>query len=166
MIRDPKTRFSSRVGDYIKYRPAYPIEILDLLADSCGLNPDSMIADVGSGTGILSKLFLDNDNTVVGVEPNREMREASEKRLADYARFTTLEGSAEATHLPAHAMDFMLAAQAFHWFDRDKARAEWLRVLRPGGWAVLIWNDRRIDSSPFLAAYEGKACPGESPYHP
>jgi SAM-dependent methyltransferase len=151
---DPKSRFSTRVDDYVKYRPGYPMEILDLLADECGLNPDSVIADIGSGTGMLSRLFLDNGNAVVGVEPNREMRAAAERMLAAYARFNSLDAGAEATRLPPHSMDFMLAGQAFHWFDRAKTREEWLRVLKPEGWAALIWNDRRIDSTPFLAAYE------------
>lgn len=151
---DPKSRFSTRVEDYAKYRPGYPIEILDLLVDECGLNPDSVIADIGCGAGMLSRLFLDNGNPVVGVEPNREMREAAERMLSGYARFNSLDASAEATRLPAHSMDFMLAGQAFHWFDRGRTREEWLRVLKPGGWAALIWNDRRIDSTPFLAEYE------------
>lgn len=151
---DSKARFSSRVDDYVKYRPGYPIEILDVLADECGLTPESVIADIGCGTGILAKLFLDNGNPVVGVEPNREMREAAENFLSEYARFNSLDGSAEATRLPAHSVDFLMAAQAFHWFDRDKTRAEWLRAIKPEGWAVLLWNDRHVDRTPFLAAYE------------
>ena len=151
---DPKSRFSTRGDDYIRYRPAYPIEILDLLADECGLTPESVIADIGSGTGILTKLFLENGNPVVAVEPNREMREAAEIFLGDYARFNSIDGGAETTRLPAQSMDFILAGQAFHWFDRDKTRHEWLRVIKPEGWTVLIWNDRRVDSTPFLRAYE------------
>jgi SAM-dependent methyltransferase len=148
------TRFSSRVDDYIKYRPGYPVEILDLLAEHCGLTRDSTIADIGSGTGILSKLFLDNGNTVVGVEPNKDMREASDRLLDEYALFGSLDGTAEATKLPPASVDFAIAGQAFHWFDREKARAEWLRILKPQGWGVLVWNDRRVDSTPFLVDYE------------
>ena len=151
---DPKSRFSTRAEDYAKYRPGYPIEIIDLLVDECGLNPDSVIADIGSGTGMLSRLFLENGNPVVGVEPNREMRKAAERVLSGYARFNSLDASAEATRLPPRSMDFMLAGQAFHWFDRARTREEWLRVLKPEGWAALLWNDRRIDSTPFLAEYE------------
>ena len=148
------TRFSSRVDDYIKYRPHYPVEIIDLLADQCAMTPESVIADIGSGTGILSKLFLENGNPVVGVEPNREMRQGGEHYLAEYARFTSVDGTAEATRLPAHSMDFILAGQAFHWFDQAKSRTEFQRILNEAGWVVLLWNDRRIDSTPFLRDYE------------
>jgi SAM-dependent methyltransferase len=152
--KNSTTRFSSRVDDYIKYRPHYPAEIIDLLADKCGLTPESVIADIGSGTGILTKLFLENGNPVVGVEPNREMREGGESYLAEFARFTSVEGTSEATRLPPQSMDFILAAQAFHWFDQTKTRAEFQRILKPNGWVVLIWNDRRTDSTPFLRDYE------------
>lgn len=152
--KNSTTRFSSRVDDYIRYRPHYPIEIIDLLADKCGLTPESVIADVGSGTGILTRLFLENGNPVVGVEPNREMREAGEHYLAEFARFTSLNGTSETTHLPSHAMDFVLAGQAFHWFDQAKTRQEFLRVLKDEGCVVLLWNDRRVDSTPFLRDYE------------
>jgi SAM-dependent methyltransferase len=148
------TRFSSRVDDYVKYRPTYPIEILDLLADRCGFTQDSSVADIGSGTGILTKLFLENGNTVVGVEPNKDMREAAERLLDEYGLFGSLDGTAEATKLPPASVDFVVAAQAFHWFDREKTRAEWLRILKPQGWGVLVWNDRRTDSTPFLVDYE------------
>ena len=144
----------SRVDDYIKYRPHYPVEIIDLLADQSAMTPESVIADIGSGTGILSKLFLENGNPVVGVEPNREMREGGEHYLAEYARFTSVDGTSEATRLPAHTMDFILAGQAFHWFDQAKSRTEFQRILNEAGWVVLLWNDRRIDSTPFLRDYE------------
>lgn len=153
-ITNATTRFSSRVDDYVKYRPDYPIEIIDVLAARCGLVPESVIADVGSGTGILTRFFLENGNPVVGVEPNREMREAGEQLLAEFGRFTSIDGTAEATKLPAQSMDFIVAGQAFHWFDREKTRAEFLRILKPDGIVALIWNDRRIDSTPFLRDYE------------
>ncbi len=152
--KNSTTRFSTRVADYIKYRPHYPAEIIDLLAARCGLTPESVIADIGSGTGILTKLFLENGNPVVGVEPNREMREGGESYLTEFARFTSVDGTSEATRLPPQSMDFILAAQAFHWFDQTKARAEFQRVLKGDGWVVLIWNDRRTDSTPFLRDYE------------
>lgn len=153
-IHNATSRFSDRVADYVKFRPHYPLEILDLLAANCGLTPDSVVADIGSGTGILTQLFLDNGNAVVGIEPNQEMRVAGEEFLEDYGRFTSMEGTAETTGLPAKAFNFVLAGQAFHWFDRTKTRAEFKRILQDDGWVVLIWNDRRVDSTPFLRDYE------------
>ncbi|TPW14256.1 MAG: methylase [Halothiobacillaceae bacterium] len=151
---DSKSRFSSRVSDYAKYRPGYPLALLTHLAKECGLTPEAVIADIGSGTGLLSQYLLNNGNAVIGVEPNPAMREAAELFLVEQVHFRSLDGSAEATGLMSHTVDFIVAAQAFHWFDRAKTRQEWLRILKPGGWVVLIWNDRQVDSTPFLAAYE------------
>ena len=153
-MRNPTERFSNKVEHYIKYRPDYPPETIELFRAECGLEPASVIADVGSGTGILSEMFLRNGNTVYGVEPNREMREAGERLLAGYENFVSIEGAAEATNLKDQSVDFITAAQAFHWFDRTRARREFLRILKPGGWTVFLWNDRRTDSTPFLEAYE------------
>src|SRR5437763_146059 len=125
-----------------------------MLAEECGLKPTSVVADVGSGTGILSELFLRNGNRVYGVEPNREMREAGERLLSAYRHFVSVEGRAEATTLPDESVDFVTAGQSFHWFDRDAARRELRRILRPGGWAALIWNDWSTERSPFLRDYE------------
>ncbi len=150
----PTTRFSNRVANYVQYRPHYPIEIIDLLAETCGLTPDSIIADIGSGTGIFARLFLENGNAVIGVEPNKEMREAGQAHLSEFGRFTSMAGTAESSLVPTRSMDFALAGQAFHWFDREKSRGEFKRILKPEGVAVLVWNDRRIDSSPFLHEYE------------
>ena len=148
------TRFSSRVDDYIKTRPHYPVEVLDMLATKCELMPESVVADIGSGTGILTKLFLENGNPVIGVEPNKEMREAGEEYLREYARFNSVDGTSEVTRLPGKAIDIIVAGQAFHWFDQAKARVEFMRILNDGGWVALLWNDRRVDSTPFLVAYE------------
>lgn len=154
MTTDPTRRFSSRVDNYIKYRPNYPQSFVRMLENECGLTTRSIIADVGSGTGILSEMFLRNGNLVHGVEPNREMREAGERLLAVYENFVSVEGRAEATTLDAGSVDFVTAGQAFHWFERDAARREFARVLRPGGWVVLVWNDRRTEGTPFLEEYE------------
>ena len=153
-MKDPTQRFSSRVENYVRYRPGYPPAVIDLLRADCGLSEASVIADIGSGTGILSKLFLENGNRVLGIEPNREMREAGERLLRDYARFTSVAASAEDTTLGDCSVDFVTAGQAFHWFDRERARREFVRILTPGGWVVLVWNERRTDSTPFLRAYE------------
>ena len=152
--RDPTQRFSSRVADYVSYRPGYPGEILSLLRSECGLTPHSMMADVASGTGLLTRLFLENGNRVFGIEPNPEMRQAGERLLADYAKFVSVAGTAENTSLPDHSADFVTAAQAAHWFDLKKARQEFVRILKPGGWCVLVWNLRRTDSTAFLRDYE------------
>ncbi|MBK1817897.1 class I SAM-dependent methyltransferase [Luteolibacter yonseiensis] len=152
--RNPKGRFSDRVENYIKYRPSYPPEVLELLKSRCGQTEESVIADVGSGTGILTKLLLENAERVYGVEPNREMREAAERMLADQANFTSIPGSAEATDLLTDSVDIIVAGQAFHWFDRPRAKKEFHRILRPNGWVVLIWNERETDSTPFLREYE------------
>lgn len=151
---DPKSRFSSRVEDYIRYRPGYPPAVIETLAAACGLAPGWRVADIGSGTGLLTRLFLDLGCRVWGVEPNDAMRAAGERLLAAYPGFTSLAGSAEETGLPDASMDMVAAGQAFHWFDPQRARVEFLRILRPGGWAALVWNGRRPDSSPFMRDYE------------
>jgi SAM-dependent methyltransferase len=147
-------RFSSRVENYVKYRPGYPTAVIGTLAKDCGLTAKSVIADIGSGTGISSELFLKNGNRVFGVEPNREMREAGEKLLGKYPAFTSVNGTAEATALADCSVDFITAGQAFHWFDRAGARKEFGRILKPNGWIALIWNERLTETSPFLRAYE------------
>ena len=154
MTDDHTGRFSTRVADYVRYRPGYPPAVLRLLEEECGLDPASVVADVGSGTGLLSELFLKNGNRVYGVEPNREMREAGERLLASYANFVSIDGRAEATTLHDASVDFVTAGQAFHWFDPASARREFKRVLRDGGWVVLVWNDRRTAGTPFLEDYE------------
>lgn len=151
---DATTRFSNRVADYVRYRPGYPPVVLEFLAQTCGLTPQSVIADVGSGTGLLSRLFLDNGNRVYAVEPNGEMRAAAEQLLAGYPNFTSVPARAEATTLPAVSVDFVTAGQSFHWFDHHLARREFQRILRPAGWIALVWNDRQTDTTPFLREYE------------
>ncbi len=152
--RDPTKRFSSRVDNYIRYRPNYPDEILDLLKSECSLTPASVIADIGSGTGKLAELFLANGNEVFGVEPNREMREAGERLLERYENFTSIPATAEDTTLPRACANFITAGQAFHWFDRQSCRKEFARILKSGGWVVLAWNDRQTQATGFLEDYE------------
>ena len=153
-MADPTLRFSSRVENYVKYRPGYPPGVVATLAKECGLTAESVLADIGSGTGISSELFLKNGNRVFGVEPNREMREAGEKLLSKHPGFTSVNGTAEETSLADHSIDFVTAGQAFHWFDRERTRKEFARILKPNGWVALIWNERLTDTSPFLRAYE------------
>jgi SAM-dependent methyltransferase len=153
-MTDATQRFSSRVENYIKFRPGYPNGVVETLRSECGLTADSIVADVGSGTGILTEMFLRNGNAVYGVEPNREMREAAERLLRDYPRFRSVAAQAEETTLDDDSVDFVTAGQAFHWFDREKTRREFARILRPHGWIALIWNERVTTTTPFLVAYE------------
>jgi SAM-dependent methyltransferase len=152
-MMDSTKRFSSRVENYVKYRPGYPQAVLDLLREKCGLTGASVVADVGSGTGILTEMFLKNGNPVFGVEPNPDMRAAAERLLSRYSNFTSISGTAEASTLKNGSVNFITASQAFHWFDREKARLEFQRILKPGGWVALIWNDRSM-TSPFSKTYD------------
>ena len=153
-VQDSTRRFSSRVGNYVLYRPAYPSAVLDLLKKECSLTTASVVADVASGTGIFTRMLLENGNRVFGVEPNTEMRQAGEEFLRAYSNFTSVAGTAEATTLADHSLDLVTAAQAAHWFDREKTRREFIRICRPGGCTVLVWNERRTHSTPFLRDYE------------
>lgn len=153
-MNDVTQRFSSRVENYIKYRPGYPNEVIETLRSECELTSSSVVADVGSGTGILTEMFLQNGNLVYGIEPNREMREAAERLLKDYPQFHSVAARAEETTLGGASVDFVTAGQAFHWFDREKTREEFARILKPQGWVALIWNERVTTTTPFLVAYE------------
>lgn len=147
-------RFTSRVDNYIKYRPDYPREVIAFLKQEGLLTPESVIADIGSGTGISAELFLKEGNVVYGVEPNKEMRHAAQRILVEYKNFCSIDGTAEITMLPTDDIDLIIAGQAFHWFDKEKSRAEFKRILKLNGIVVLMWNDRRTDKTPFLRAYE------------
>lgn len=152
--RDPTRRFASRVAHYIRWRPGYPAEVIALLERECGLTSSSVVADIGSGTGLLTRLLLEHGNPVFGVEPNTEMREAGQALLSAYPRFTSVAASAEASSLADASVDLIVAGQAFHWFDRTAARREFVRILRPGGMVALIWNERLVEPSDFLREYE------------
>jgi len=159
---DPTGRFSDRVDEYVRARPGYPLAVLEVLRRRCSFTAQAVVADVGSGTGLLAKLFVDHGNTVFGVEPNPEMRAAGEQLFGGRPGFKSVAGGAEDTTLPPGSVDFVTAGQAFHWFDRPLARREFVRILRPGGWVVLVWNDRRLDATPFLRGYEAllvRHCP-------
>jgi len=147
-------RFTSRVDNYVRYRPGYPAEIVALLNAECGLTADSVVADIGSGSGKLSEIFLANGNEVIAVEPNDAMRMAARQIAGDNPRIQIIDGTAENTTLPDSSIDFVIAGQAFHWFDPRRTKTEWNRILKPEGWAVLIWNERLTDSTAFLREYE------------
>ena len=151
---DPTTRFTARVADYAAHRPSYPPEVIGLLEREGVLRPSDVVADVGSGTGILTALLLDHGNTVHAVEPNAAMASEATARMGGNPRFHPVAGRAEATGLPDASCDVVTAAQAFHWFDVDPTRREFRRILKPGGAVVLVWNVRRTGSTPFLREYE------------
>jgi len=146
-------RFSNRVENYVKYRPGYPVEIVDFLQKECFLKQESIIADIGSGTGISAQLFLNNGNKVFGVEPNFEMRSASEVLLKDYENFISIDGTAENSGLKDNSVDLIVCGQAFHWFDFEKCKIEFQRIIRKNGFVVLLWNSR-ISKPGFMDDYE------------
>jgi SAM-dependent methyltransferase len=151
---DPTKRFSDRVANYARCRPRYPTSVYDVLGAETGLSANSIIADVGSGTGFSSELFLERGNVVYAIEPNQPMRQAAENLVGTNPRFHSVDGTAENTTLGSDSVDYVVAGQAFHWFNKLQARLEFLRILRPRGWVVVFWNTRRIDSTPFLREYE------------
>ncbi len=154
VAEDATRRFSRRVNDYVKYRPSYPDELVLVLRQRLGYHRGFVIADVGSGTGISSRFFLERGNRVFAVEPNWDMRCAAEQWLGSYSQFHSVTGRAEATTLPPASVDLVVAAQSFHWFDVDAAKQEFGRILRPGGHVAVLWNERRTDTTPFLRGYE------------
>jgi SAM-dependent methyltransferase len=147
-------RFSDRVENYIKFRPDYPAEIIAFLKQVNILSPQTIAADIGSGTGISAQPLLNNGNTVYGIEPNQEMRLAAEKLLKEFKNFISINATAEDTKLNSSSIDLIVVGQAFHWFDKEKCKYEFKRILKTGGTVILMWNDRRTDSTPFLREYE------------
>jgi ubiquinone/menaquinone biosynthesis C-methylase UbiE len=155
MKADATKRFSNRVSNYIKYRPSYPTQAIDYLVEQCRLDTNSVIADVGSGTGIFSQLLLGRDFTVYGIEPNVDMRAAAENILMGNANFTSIDGTAEHTNLQARTIDLVVCAQAFHWFDPNNTRIEFNRILKDDSkYVALIWNNRLTDTDEFARAYD------------
>jgi SAM-dependent methyltransferase len=153
MELDSTQRFSSRVEAYVRYRPSYPPSLTDYLAREFGLKPESTIADVGCGTGLLAKLLLEAGCEVYGVEPNDGMRQAAGRMLGGNPRFHLMAGRAENLPLGHATVEFITAGQAFHWFQPEQTRGEFARVLKPGGRLVLVWNERRTGPG-FQAAYD------------
>jgi SAM-dependent methyltransferase len=154
MEADPTKRFSGRVDNYIKYRPTYPNRTIEYLKDQCNLSLASVIADVGAGTGIFTKLLLDKGYIVYAVEPNPPMRDAAVEQLSGYNNFIALDGTAAATMLPSHSIDLIVCAQAFHWFNNEQTRLEFNRIIAENGKVALVWNNRLVDSDAFAKAYD------------
>lgn len=150
---DSTKRFSNRVEDYVKYRPHYPREIIGFLEEEYDLDNTKLIADIGAGTGISSIPFLQAGYNVKAVEPNKEMLGKAIEVLGNFPAFTPVEGTAENTGLPKHSVDAIIAGQAFHWFNREKCKTEFRRILKKKGVLVLIWNERLIET-PFEKEYD------------
>ena len=150
----PTERFSDRVESYRQHRPRYPAAIVDLLMRECGLSTKTQIADIAAGTGLLAEIFLDCGNPVVTVEPNAPMRASCAELTMRYPRLVCVDGVAEATRLPANGVDMLMVGQAMHWFDLERTRAEFVRILRPGGWCVAVYNRRHLTGDDFHAGYD------------
>src|ERR1051326_2513544 len=142
-------RFSSRVEAYVRHRPSYPKEVISVLHAECGLTPQMSIADVASGTGILTRLLLENGNRVFGVEPNEKMRQAGEEYLAEFPNFVSVAGTGEATSLPGHCVQMITCAQAAHWLKRNVALREFQRILERSRFVVVVFNERQVKGDPF-----------------
>jgi SAM-dependent methyltransferase len=141
-----KEKFTNKVADYVKYRPSYPQELIDYLVNEVGLSKSSAVADIGAGTGILTKLLADKVSKIFAVEPNMNMRMACMQLCSGFDSFVAVDGSAEDTTLADNSVHFATVAQAFHWFDRQKTKAEFQRILKTDGKVILIWNSRVPES--------------------
>jgi SAM-dependent methyltransferase len=150
----PTERFSSRVEAYRRYRSPYPREIIPVLEERCGLTRASVVADVGAGTGMLAELFLESGNRVFAVEPNPDMRAACEELVERFPRLTCVDGTAEETRLAEHSVDFVAVGRALHWFDQEKCRPEFIRILREGGWAVLASQGPHERREPVIREFQ------------
>jgi SAM-dependent methyltransferase len=153
-MTSPVDRFSNRVANYAKYRADYPREIVGYLKRQSALTNESIVADIGCGTGLSTMMFLENGNRVFGVEPNAPMRAAAVDYLREFPDFKPIDGTSENTNLNDASVDLIVAAQAFHWFEPEKTRTEFKRILKPSGHVALMWNERQLDTTPFLVEYE------------
>ena len=164
-MADSVSRFSNRVEAYVRYRPTYPREVVSYLKEKVGLTLEWVIADVGCGPGISSKMFLENGNRVIGVEPNDAMREAAHEYLGAFEDFEIINGRSDEIPLNDHSVDMVMAAQAFHWFEPEGTRREFDRVAKPGAPIMLMWNLRQETTTPFLIEYEDFIQRWSSDYH-
>ena len=153
MSLDSTRRFTRRADYYAKFRPTYPPEAIRLLREETGLKASDVIADLGSGTGLLSRLFLENGNLVFAVEPNGSMRRHAEKALAGFPRFVSVAGTAERTTLPRRSIDLIAVGQALHWFEPKRAVKEFSRISKPSASLCVLYNERKEEGE-FMLAYE------------
>lgn len=154
MLPNPTERFTGRVESYRRYRPGYPPELVDWLRAECGLRDDAAVVDVAAGTGLLTEIFLAAGFAVTALEPNDEMRAACATLEAKYPKLRCVPGTAEVTGLPDASADLITVAQAMHWFDQERARMEFARVLKPGRGCAVIYNNRRLGGDAFHDGYE------------
>jgi SAM-dependent methyltransferase len=147
-------RFTGRADNYVRYRPSYSPMLSDFLRANCGLSSASAVADVGSGTGTLSRILLDQGCVVYGIEPNAEMRASAERLLAGCNRFRSIAATAEATTLPNGSIDLVTSGRSLHWVELAPSLDETRRILRPSGWAIALWNKRCPEIDPVAAGYD------------
>ena len=164
-MKDSTQRFTDRVADYIQYRPTYPPEAIATLVQRAGLSTEKVIADIGSGTGILTRQLLNTGCKVLAVEPNAAMRAAGEELLGGHPGFSSINATAENTTLPDKSLDGITAGQAFHWFDRLATKMEFRRILRPAGFIALVWNNWESNSSAFMSDYTKLLSEWGTDYH-
>lgn len=147
------SRFNNRVENYAKFRPAYAPQIIDFLESEIGFNNNMIIADIGSGTGILAEMFLEYGNKVYGIEPNKAMKKVAESKLSKYEKFISIDGLSNDTKINDKSVDLITAGQSFHWFDPESTKEEFKRILLTGGTVLLFWNMRDYESE-FMKAYK------------
>lgn len=149
-------KFTGKAEIYKKFRPNYPVDYINYLICYNNLEPNAIIADVGSGTGKLTKQLLDRGYKVFAVEPNADMRNTAEKQLSNYEKFISVNGTAENTGIITKSIDLITVAQAFHWFDYEKFKQECIRILKPYKNVALVWNSRDFKSQ--LVAENAEIC--------
>lgn len=148
-------RFSNKAEKYELYRPAYPEDSISKILELCNVIPSDnvKIADIGSGTGKFTKLLLDKEFMVYAIEPNEQMRTIAENKFINYKNFNSINKTAESTGLEDNSISIITVAQAFHYFDLDKVKKEFKRILKSDGKVVLLWNFRLRESN-FIKEYE------------
>lgn len=153
MSKSSVSRFSHRASLYDQFRPHYPPELVAFLQERIAPSSGKAIADIAAGTGIFTEQIAQWGNTVFVVEPNRSMRRLARRRLTGFENCVFVDGTAESTGLPDQSVDMVVSAQAFHWFDLTKTKAEFKRIGRESLLVAVVWNLRNTDS-PFEEAYE------------
>jgi ubiquinone/menaquinone biosynthesis C-methylase UbiE len=152
-VKQGADRFSSKTEDYAKYRPDFPVEIVEFLYSKGVIKEASIVADIGSGTGRFTRLLLESGNLVYGVERNNEMRSKAEELLSQFRNFISIAGSAEETGLRDSSIDLITVAQAFHWFDKEKCLSEFRRISKDNGRVFIVWDDFLGDYNDFSMEY-------------